>query len=99
MEEIPEPVGSGHQRIIPERELPDLSAREKFWQDEQNREKARIAAEKERKVAELTKLEAERIAREEQEAKRREAEINEKERKISQIKQVTIGPTSTGNQS
>ena len=31
------PVGSNHQRIIPERELPKLSEREKFWNDEQSR--------------------------------------------------------------
>ena len=41
MEDIPSPVGSNHQRIIPQKELPNLSEREKFWNEEQNREKER----------------------------------------------------------
>lgn len=41
MEEAPAPVGSNHQRIIPQKELPNLSERERFWNEEQSREKER----------------------------------------------------------
>jgi len=33
------PVGSNHQRIIPQKELPKLSERERFWNEEQSKEK------------------------------------------------------------
>jgi hypothetical protein len=33
--EAPAPVGTAHKRIVPEQELPKLSERERFWQDEQ----------------------------------------------------------------
>ncbi len=87
MEEAPAPVGSNHQRIIPQAELPKLSEREKFWNEEQSKEKARIEEERSRKVSENTRIEQERKRREEEEATKRDAAVAERERKISKIKQ------------
>ena len=64
----------------------DLDAREKFWSSEENKEKERIALEKDRKKSEAKQIEGERRKREEHEANLREAAIKERERKISQIK-------------
>lgn len=82
----PKPVGSTHKKINPKAELPDLDAREKFWSSEENKEKERIALEKDRKKSEAKQIEGERRKREEHEANLREAAIKERERKISQIK-------------
>ena len=87
MEEAPAPVGSTHQRIIPEKELPNLSERERFWNEEQSREKARVAEERQRKMSENAKLEEERANREREDSKRRDREVNERERKISLIRE------------
>lgn len=83
----PAPVGSNHQRIIPERELPKLSEREKFWNEEQSREKARIEEEKTRKISENQRLEMERVKREQEETKKREMEVEEREKVIRQHKE------------
>ena len=85
-EPAPAPVGSNHERIIPQNELPNLSEREKFWNQEQSEEKARLEQEKTRKISERSQLERERVEREVKEAKRREAEVTERERKISVIR-------------
>jgi len=79
-------VGSVHQKINPKAELPDMDAREKFWNSEESREKDRIAKEKERKKSEAKQLDTERRSREEREASARDAAIKEREKKISQIK-------------
>merc|ERR1711963_143432 len=80
------PVGTHYQKINPKVELPNLDAREKFWNSEENRERERISKEKERKKSEAQQLEAERRVREERETVAREAAIKEREKKISQIK-------------
>ncbi len=73
VDEAPQaPVGSNHQRIIPEKELPKMSERENFWNQEQKREKQRVDEERQRRASEVKLLEEERIKREEKEAKRRE---------------------------
>lgn len=87
MDEQPGPVGSNHQRIIPQKELPKLSERERFWHEEQSREKARIEEERTRKVSENARLEEERKRREEDDSKKRDAAVAERERKISRIKE------------
>ena len=66
--------------------MPNLDEREKFWNQEENRERERIQVEKERKRSEVKQLEAARKSREEAETKAREAMIRERERKISQVK-------------
>ena len=65
------PVGSTHKRIIPQNELPKISEREKFWLQEESKEKERIAEERQRKVSEAQKLDADRKKREEAESKAR----------------------------
>ena len=86
MESAPAPVGTTHQRIIPQNELPNMDEREKFWNSEESREKERKAAEKTRKISEVKQLDAERRAREEAETKAREALVKEREKKISHIR-------------
>lgn len=101
MEEIPAPVGSNHQRIIPERELPKLSEREQFWEKEKMEEKARVQAEKIRKISEQQQIDNERRAREEVDSKKREELVTERERKISQIREsekTTNDPRSEADQ-
>jgi len=83
------PVGSNHRRIVPQNELPKMSEREKFWLEEENREKERIAEEKQRRVSENKKLDADRKKREEAETNAREALIKDREKKISLVKGVT----------
>ena len=63
MEQAPAPVGSAHQKIVPLKELPSLTEREKFWIQEESKEKERIAAEKHRKVSERKTIEEERKRR------------------------------------
>ena len=63
-EQAPAPVGSAHQKIVPLKELPSLTEREKFWIQEESKEKERIAAEKHRKVSERKTIEEERKRRE-----------------------------------
>ena len=65
------PVGSTHKRIIPQNELPKISERERFWLQEESKEKERIAEERQRKVSEAQKLDADRKKREEAESKAR----------------------------
>jgi len=79
-------VGSTHKRIIPQQELPKMSERERFWLEEESKEKARIETERQRKISEAKKLDSDRRKREEEEAKAREALIKDRERKISQLK-------------
>lgn len=82
----PEAVGSTHKRIIPSQELPKLSERERFWEEEQMLEKKRIEAEKTRKLSENQRIEAERAAREEADCRRREKEVSAKEEEIQKRK-------------
>ena len=65
------PVGSTHKRIIPQNELPKISERERFWLQEESKEKERIAEERQRKVSEAQKLDSDRKKREEAESKAR----------------------------
>ena len=81
------PIGSNHERINPEKELPKLSEREKFWNEEQAKEKQRIEQERSRKISEQTLLDKERRDREAKEAKLRDQAVTERERKISQIRE------------
>merc|ERR1712021_51559 len=83
----PVPVGSNHKKINPKAELPDMDAREKFWNSEENKEKDRVAIEKDRRKSEAKHLDMERRAREERESTVREASIKERERKISTLKE------------
>ena len=98
MEQAPAPVGSAHQKIVPLKELPSLTEREKFWIQEESKEKERIAAEKHRKVSERKTIEEERKRREEEESKAREAVVKERERKISKIREAET-VTSSGKES
>ena len=86
MDEAPAPVGTTHKRIVPQKELPSMNEREKFWVQEESREKERIEADRIRKMSERKVLEEERKRREEEESKAREATIKERERKISKIR-------------
>jgi hypothetical protein len=86
-DEAPAPVGTTHQRIVPQKELPSMNEREKFWIQEESRENERIEAEKIRKISERKVIEEERKRREEQEGKAREAMVKERERKISKIRE------------
>ncbi|QQP37991.1 Protein kinase C and casein kinase substrate in neurons protein_ putative [Caligus rogercresseyi] len=82
----PEPVGSSHQRIIPSKELPNLSTRESFWLKEEREEKKRIEEEKRRKRSLNAQMDSERKAREEEATKKREELLREREKKIEEIK-------------
>ena len=79
-------VGSAHRRIIPQNELPKMSERERFWLEEENKEKARKEDERQRKVTENRKIDEARRQKEEADTAAREAKIRERERKISQLK-------------
>jgi len=92
--EAPTPVGSAHQKIIPQKELPTMNEREMFWVQEESKEKERIAAEKQRKISERKILEEERKRREEEEARTREALVKERERKISKIREAETSSTA-----
>ena len=92
----PAPVGSTHQKIVPQKELPSMNEREKFWIQEESKEKERIAAEKHRKVSERKVLEDERKRREEEESKAREAVVKERERKISKIRDAETSSAAGG---
>merc|ERR1712226_1594107 len=87
METAPAPVGTTHQRIIPQKELPNMDEREKFWNTEESKEKERKDAERIRKVSEYKQIDAERRAREEAETKSRENMVKEREKKISHIRE------------
>ena len=87
MESAPAPVGTTHQRIIPQKELPNMDEREKFWNTEESKEKERKDAERIRKVSEYKQIDAERRAREEAETKARESLVREREKKISHIRE------------
>ena len=87
MESAPAPVGTTHQRIIPQKELPNMDEREKFWNSEESREKERKESERIRKISEYKQLDAERRAREEAETKAREELVKEREKKISNIRE------------
>ena len=87
METAPAPVGTTHQRIIPQKELPNMDEREKFWNTEESKEKERKDAERVRKISEFKQIDAERRAREEAETKAREALVKEREKKISHIRE------------
>ena len=73
-----------------------MNEREKFWIQEESKEKERIAAEKHRKVSERKVMEEERKRREEEESKAREAVVKERERKISKIRDAETS-SSGGN--
>lgn len=81
------PVGSTHKRIIPQNELPKISERERFWLQEESKEKERIAEERQRKVSEAQKLDSDRKKREEAESKARDQLVKEREKKISSLNQ------------
>ena len=82
----PAPVGTAHQRIVPQNELPNMDEREKFWDAEESKEKQRKESEKVRKVSEFKQIEIERRAREEKESTARDVLVKERERKISKIR-------------
>ena len=86
MESAPAPVGTAHQRIVPQNELPNMDEREKFWNAEESKEKERKDSERVRKISEYKQLDAERREREDAEAKAREDLVRERERKISRIR-------------
>lgn len=95
----PAKVGTAHEKINPKKELPDMDAREKFWNAEENRERERLAKERERKRSEAKQLEDERKSREEQESRARDVAIKERERKISQIRDSETGAPSAKTES
>ena len=99
VDEAPAPVGTTHQRIVPQKELPSMTERENFWVQEESREKERIDAEKLRKISERKVMEEERKRREEEEGRKREESIKERERKISKIRDAETSKkeTSTSN--
>eukprot|EP00095_Tigriopus_kingsejongensis_P006684 maker-scaffold25_size650667-snap-gene-0.21 protein:Tk06684 transcript:maker-scaffold25_size650667-snap-gene-0.21-mRNA-1 annotation:"drebrin-like protein" len=97
LEDVPAPVGSNHQRIIPERELPKLSEREQFWEREQSEEKARIQTEKTRKISEHQQIEDERRSREAVDAQKRDALVNERERKNAQLQGSPAPSSASGD--
>ena len=86
METAPAPVGTSHQRIVPQNELPNMDEREQFWNKEESKEKERKDSERTRKISEYKQMDIERRAREEAETKAREALVREREKKISQIR-------------
>lgn len=94
MDEPPTPVGTTHHKIVPQKELPSMTEREKFWIQEESKEKERIAAEKQRKISERKAIEEERKRREEEESMAREAVVKERERKISKIREAETVTTS-----
>ena len=94
MESAPAPVGTSHQRIVPQKELPNMDEREKFWNSEESKEKERKDAERTRKVSEFKQLDAERRAREETETKARDALVKEREKKISHIRDSELNTSS-----
>ena len=94
MESAPAPVGTTHQRIVPQKELPNMDEREKFWNTEESKEKERKAEEKTRKISEFKQIDLDRRAREEAETKAREALVKEREKKISQIRDSEIKSSS-----
>ena len=94
MESAPAPVGTSHQRIVPQKELPNMDEREKFWNSEESKEKERKDAERTRKVSEFKQLDAERRAREETETKARDALVKEREKKISHIRDSELKTSS-----
>ena len=98
MESAPAPVGTAHQRIIPQKELPNMDEREKFWNSEESKEKERKDAERTRKVSEYKQLDAERRAREEAETKARENLVKEREKKISHIRESEIKSPSNDDE-
>ena len=94
MESAPAPVGTAHQRIVPQNELPNMDEREKFWNAEESKEKERKDEDRVRKISEYKQLDAERRAREESESKAREDLVREREKKISQIRNSEQTPDS-----
>ncbi|CAB4066979.1 DBNL [Lepeophtheirus salmonis] len=86
----PEPVGSSHKRIIPSRELPNLSQRESFWQKEEKEERKRIEEEKQRKISMNAELDCARRNREQEESKKRELLLKEREKQIEVIKKAEV---------
>ncbi|XP_040571864.1 drebrin-like protein [Lepeophtheirus salmonis] len=86
----PEPVGSSHKRIIPSRELPNLSQRESFWQKEEKEERKRIEEEKQRKISMNAELDCARRNREQEESKKRELLLKEREKQIEEIKKAEV---------
>ena len=86
MESVPAPVGTAHQRIVPQKELPNMDEREKFWNKEESKEKERKDAERTRKISEYKQMDVERRTREEAETKAREALVREREKKVSHIR-------------
>ena len=82
MEYSPAPVGTCHKKINPERELPNMETREKFWSKDQDEEKNRVLEERDRRAQETKNAEEERKKREEVESEARDNHIKDKERKV-----------------
>lgn len=98
METAPAPVGTAHQRIVPQKELPNMDEREKFWNSEESKEKERKDAERTRKVSEYKKLDVERRTREETETKARDVLVKEREKKISHIRDSELKSSSNDDE-
>jgi len=98
MESAPAPVGTTHQRIVPQKELPNMDEREKFWNTEESKEKERKDDEKTRKNSEFKKIDLDRRAREEDETKAREVLVKEREKKISQIRDSELKSSSNADE-
>ncbi|XP_050533703.1 drebrin-like protein B isoform X2 [Daktulosphaira vitifoliae] len=73
-------IGTSYKRIQPNLEI-NSSERDKFWADEEEKEKKRQEEEKNRKEQEKKKIEEERLSREDTERIRRENDITEKYQK------------------
>uniref|UniRef100_A0A8D9DS04 Drebrin-like protein n=1 Tax=Cacopsylla melanoneura TaxID=428564 RepID=A0A8D9DS04_9HEMI len=80
------PVSAQYTRIIPSREINTVE-RDKFWADEEQKERVRQETERKKKEEEIRKLEEERINREMVEMVKRESE---------QIEQAPIKPARNG---
>ncbi|XP_037090826.1 drebrin-like protein A [Pollicipes pollicipes] len=80
------PVGSNYRRIVPAAEI-DLSARDRFWEQQEQEERQRQQEELRRAGDEKARLETERNRREMDEARSREHQALERSRSINEARQ------------